>query len=101
MCHYLRRQQARLHDDESWAAGDPIASGVVEGACRHGVQDRRERAGMHWTIAGAHALLRLRGVALNGEGEAFMNYRIPQETARLYPHAERVEQTAWPLPLAA
>jgi hypothetical protein len=46
-------------------------------------------------------LLRLRWVALNGEWEAFMHYRLQQETARLYPHAERVEQGAWPLPMAA
>jgi hypothetical protein len=99
--NYLRRHQARMHYDEYLAAGYPIASGVVEGACRHVVKDRMERAGMHWTLPGAQALLRLRCVALNGEWEAFMNYRIQQETARLYPHAELVEQTAWPLPLAA
>jgi hypothetical protein len=101
ICNYLRRHQARMHDDEYLAAGYPIASGVIEGACRHVVKDRMERAGMHWTIPGAQALLRLRCVAINGEWEAFMRYRIQQETARLYPHAELVEQAEWPLPLAA
>jgi hypothetical protein len=56
---------------------------------------------MHWTLPGAHALLRLRCVARNGEWEAFLRYRIRQETARLYPHAELIEHAAWPLPLAA
>ena len=65
------------------------------------VKDRMERAGMHWTIPGAQALLRLRCVALNGEWEAFMRYRIQQETARLYPHAELVEHAKRPLPMAA
>lgn len=101
ICNYLRRHQARMHYDEYLAAGYPIASGVIEGACRHVVKDRMERAGMHWTIPGAQALLRLRCVAINGEWEAFMRYRIQQETARLYPHAELVEQAEWPLPLAA
>jgi hypothetical protein len=101
ICNYLRRHQSRMHYDEYLAAGYPIASGVIEGACRHVVKDRMERAGMHWTIPGAQALLRLRCVALNGEWEAFMHYRIQQETARLYPHAELVEQAAWPLPMAA
>jgi hypothetical protein len=68
MCHYLRRPPARMPYDEYWAAGDPIASGVIEGACRQGVKDRRERAGMHWTLPGAQALLRLRGIALKGGG---------------------------------
>lgn len=101
ICNYLRRHQARMHYDQYLAAGYPIASGVIEGACRHVVKDRMERAGMHWTLPGAQALLRLRCVALNGEWEAFMHYRIQQETARLYPHAKLVEQGAWPLPMAA
>jgi hypothetical protein len=101
ICNYLRRHQARMRYDEYLAAGYPIASGVIEGACRHVVKDRMERAGMHWTLPGAQALLRLRCVALNGEWEAFMRYRIQQETARLYPHAELVAQAEWPLPLAA
>ena len=41
------------------------ASGVIEGACRHVVKDRMERAGMHWTLPGAQALLNLRCVALD------------------------------------
>ena len=43
-----------------------------------------ERAGMHWTLPGAQALLDLRCVALNGEWEGFMKHYIHQETARLY-----------------
>jgi hypothetical protein len=101
ICNYLRRHQARMHYDEYLAAGYPIASGVIEGACRHGVKDRMERAGMHWTVPGAQALLRLRCVALNGEWEAFLHSRVQQETTRLYPHADLVDQAEWPLPLAA
>ncbi|MFZ1641987.1 MAG: ISKra4 family transposase, partial [Candidatus Contendobacter sp.] len=61
-----------------------IASGVIEGACRHVVKDRMERAGMHWTLPGAQALLNLRCVALNDEWEPFINHHIQSETARLY-----------------
>jgi hypothetical protein len=57
---------------------------VIEGACRHGVKDRMERAGMHWTLPGAQALLNLRCIALNDEWEPFMNHYIHQETTRLY-----------------
>jgi hypothetical protein len=60
-----------------------------------------ERAGMHWTVPGAQALLRLRCVALNGEWEAFLHSRVQQETARLSPHADLVDQAEWSLPLAA
>ena len=55
---YFDRHRDRIHDDQYLIAGYPIASGVIEGACRHGVKDRMERAGMHWrTLSGAQALL--------------------------------------------
>ena len=63
-----------------------IASGVIEGACRHVVKDRLERTGMHWTIPGAQAMLKLRCVALNGQWDEFTQlFRIQRETERLYP----------------
>jgi hypothetical protein len=98
---YFHHNQARLHYDQYLAAGYPIASGVIEGACRHVIKDRLERTGMHWTVPGAQALLQLRCVALNGDWEAFMTHYIEQETTRLYPHAHRVKQAEWPLLKAA
>jgi hypothetical protein len=35
----------------------PIASGVIEGACRHVVKDLMERSGMRWVLEGAHTML--------------------------------------------
>ncbi|MGZ9057575.1 ISKra4 family transposase [Methylomagnum sp.] len=81
---YFEHHRDRIHYDRYLAAGYPIASGVIEGACRHVVKDRMERAGMHWTLPGAQALLNLRCVALNDEWEPFMNHYIQHETARLY-----------------
>ena len=81
---YFDRHRDRIHYDQYLAAGYPIASGVIEGACRHVVKDRMERAGMHWTLPGAQALLNLRCVALNDEWEPFMNHYIQTETARLH-----------------
>ena len=81
---YFDRHRDRIHYDRYLAAGYPIASGVIEGACRHVVKDRMERAGMHWTLPGAQALLNLRCVALNDEWEPFMNHYIQHETTRLY-----------------
>jgi hypothetical protein len=81
---YFDRHRDRIHYDRYLAAGYPIASGVIEGACRHVVKDRMERAGMHWTLPGAQALLNLRCVALNDEWEPFMNHYIQHQTTRLY-----------------
>jgi hypothetical protein len=91
VCTYLEKNQGRMRYDEYLAAGYPIASGVIEGACRHLVKDRMERAGMHWTIPGAQAMLEVRSVYVSGHWEEYQAYRIEQETKRLYPYRELVE----------
>jgi hypothetical protein len=47
--------------------GYPIASGPIEGACRHLVNDRMERTGMRWHIEGAKAMLNTRSAYIYGE----------------------------------
>jgi hypothetical protein len=93
VCNYMEKNKERMRYDEYLAAGYPIASGVIEGACRHLVKDRMERAGMHWTVAGAQAMLEVRSVYLSGQWEEYQAYRIEQETQRLYPHRALVEQS--------
>jgi hypothetical protein len=81
---YLERNRQRMRYDEYLAAGYPIGSGVVEGACRHLVKDRMERAGMRWRREGAQAMLDLRATYLNNEWEAFWTYHVEREDDRLY-----------------
>jgi hypothetical protein len=95
ICGYLRKNRARMQYDVYLREGYPIASGVIEGACRHLIKDRMERAGMHWTEAGAQAMLDLRSVWISGHWEAFQTYRIEQETERLYPHRQIVAGEAF------
>lgn len=87
-CEYLEGNLRRMRYDEYIKAGYPIATGVIEGACRHVIKDRMERAGMRWKVPGAQAMLQLRAIHVNGDWDAFQAYRIQQETARLYPHAK-------------
>jgi hypothetical protein len=82
-CEYMKY-------DEYLAAGYPIGSGVVEGACRHLVKDRMEQAGMRWRIAGAGAILSLRAIYLNDEWDAFHADRIQTEQRKLYPYKKRL-----------
>ena len=96
ICSYLQNNAHRMHYDEYLAAGYPIASGVIEGACRHFVKDRMERSGMRWTIESAQAMLDVRSTYLNGDWDAFMAYRIEKETRRLYPYRELVEPIDMP-----
>ena len=70
---------------------------MIEGACRHLVKDRMERAGMRWKVPGAQAMLELRTVYTNGDWDAFQRYRIAYENARLYPHAGVLERIPWPI----
>jgi len=81
---YFERNRARMKYDEYLAAGYPIGSGVVEGACRHLVKDRLERAGMRWHPDGAQAMLNLRATYLNEEWDSFWAYHVEQEDERLY-----------------
>ena len=91
LCNYMENNRERMHYDEYLAKGYPIASGVIEGACRHLVKDRMERAGMHWTRLGAQAMLDVRSIHVNGDWEQYMMFRIERETKRLYPWRELVE----------
>ena len=95
ICGYLHKNRQRMRYDEYLAKGYPIASGVIEGACRHLVKDRMERAGMHWTLSGAQAMLNVRSVHLGGQWQAFQQFRIERATERMYPHRQLVAGDAF------
>jgi hypothetical protein len=97
ICNYLAKNRERMRYNEYLAKGYPIASGVIEGACRHYVKDRMERTGMSWVPVGAQAMLELRSTALNGDWDEFMGYRRERETERLYPHRHTLESVSWPM----
>ena len=91
---YFRRNQARMHYDRYLARGWPIASGVIEGACRHLVKDRCEGTGMRWTKPGAEALLSLRSVYVNGDWEAYHGFHRQRAYRRRYGQAALVYDLA-------
>jgi hypothetical protein len=87
---YFAARSDYMKYDEYLAAGYPIGSGVVEGACRHLVKDRMEQAGMRWRIAGAQAILSLRAIYVNDDWEAFHTDRIQTEQRKLYPYKKHL-----------
>lgn len=99
ICGYFHKNKHRMRYDVYLAKGYPIASGVIEGACRYVIKDRMERAGMRWTVEGAQAMLDLRTTYVNDQWEEFQTYRIEREIQRLHPH--RCHIVATPLPIAA
>src|SRR5262249_1921958 len=80
ICRYFAKNRQRMRYDEYLRQGYPIASGGIEGACRHLIKDRMERAGMHWTPEGAQAMLDLRSVWIGGHWEAFQTQRMEHES---------------------
>lgn len=100
--NYFERNLPYMAYDYYLAQGWPIASGVIEGACRHLVKDRFELSGMRWTQAGAENLLHLRAVAENGDWDDYHEFRKQQRHARLYnlpfPVQARLEDQALDLP---
>ncbi len=81
---YLERNAPYMDYATYLARGWPIATGVIEGACRHLVKDRCELSGMRWTLAGAEALLHLRCIHENGDWDAYHAFRRRQRHHRLY-----------------
>src|SRR6202158_1875079 len=90
-CNYFEKNAQRMRYDEYLKAGYPIASGVIEGACRHVIKDRMAQGGMRWTLAGAEAMLNVRSVCASSEWENFGTWRQAEEAQRLHPHRVMVK----------
>jgi hypothetical protein len=87
---YLTAKQPYLHYRQALAMGWPIATGVIEGACRHLVKDRLAITGARWSLPGAEAVLLLRTLITNGDFDTYWNYHIQQEHQRV--HTSRYQQ---------
>ncbi|MFQ5757978.1 MAG: ISKra4 family transposase [Acidiferrobacterales bacterium] len=79
---YLHDYRPYLHYDQYLAAGLPIATGVIEGACRHLVKDRMDVTGARWSLAGAEAVLKLRSLHASGDFEEYWRFHQAQERQR-------------------
>jgi len=97
---YFRGNAERMQYADFLAAGYPIASGVIEGACRTVIKDRMERAGMRWVFDGAHAMMGLRSIHLSDLWNDFFAYRMGKEQERLYPD-NAANDDLLPMPLAS
>ncbi len=86
VCGYLEKHAHRMHYDRYLAAGYPIATGVIEGACRHLVKGRMERSGMRWRLAGAQPMLHVRTVYQSSYWDDFHQRRMAAEQPQLHPH---------------
>jgi hypothetical protein len=86
VCGYFTTHADRMCYDKYLAAGCPIATGVIEGACRHLVKDRMERSGMRWTQTGAQAMLDVRAVHQSAYWDEFHQHRIDRQIESTKPY---------------
>jgi hypothetical protein len=90
--NYFESHAERMRYDEYLSKGYPIATGVIEGACRHLVKDRMERSGMRWTLEGAKAMLNVRAVHESKHWDQFQETRRTNESKRFDPYRFLVQQ---------
>jgi hypothetical protein len=82
---YLTGHLGRLRYDTALAKGWPIATGAIEGACRHLIGDRLDITGSRWGLAGAEAVLKLRALNDNGDFADYWTFHLAREHERHYP----------------
>lgn len=78
---YLLNHQSYMHYDRYLAAGMPIGTGVIEGACRHLVCDRMDGVA-RWSLKGAEAVMRMRALRSSGDFDQYWSYHVKQEYQR-------------------
>lgn len=79
---YLVNNHKLFHYDRALAAGLPLATGAIEGACRHLLKDRLAITGARWSLRGAEAVLKLRSLRSSGDFEEYWAFHLTQECLR-------------------
>jgi hypothetical protein len=81
-CDYLIKYAPLMNYCHYMNEGFPIATGVIEGACRHLIKDRLDITGARWGLHGAEAILKIRSLKSSGDFEKYWQFHITQEQAR-------------------
>lgn len=95
---YLCKHRNHMRYGDALRAGLPIATGVIEGACRYLVRDRMDRTGARWSLDGAEAVLRLRALRANGDFDAYWDHHIRAEKVRVHERLYADGKPPSPLP---
>lgn len=86
---YLTGKREFLRYDQALQDGGPIATGVIEGACRHLIADRLNLGGARWGLDGAEAVLTLRAVMSNGDFPEYWRFHLRWSTSGFTPALSR------------
>lgn len=80
--NYLLKYSPYLRYNEYLQQGMPIATGVIEGACRYLIKDRMDITGARWSLNGAEAILKLRSIRASGDFDDYWKFHELQEFYR-------------------
>jgi len=72
---YICNNRRRMRYPQFHKKGFCTSTGVVEAGCKVVIGTRLKRAGMHWTVRGANAIIALRCSKLSGRFEDFWERR--------------------------
>jgi len=92
--NYLTNKAPYLNYRAALIQGWPIATGIIEGACRHLVKDRFDITGARWGLAGAEAILKLRAIIANGDFDEYWRFHLARE--RRHVHEARYDNHTIP-----
>jgi hypothetical protein len=81
---YLDNRKAYLDYAAALAKGWPIATGIVEGACRYLIKDRMDITGARWSLQGAEAILKLRALIASGDLETYWRFYLRREHEHIH-----------------
>ena len=76
---YLENKKDYLDYAALLKDGWPVATGMIEGACRHIVKDSMEVTGARWGLDGAEAVLKLRALIATGDFEDYWRFHLRRE----------------------
>ena len=79
---YLLKYRSYLRYDEYLQNGFPIATGIIEGACRHLVADRMDITGARWGLERAEAVLKIRALRASNDFDDYWDYHKRREQQR-------------------
>jgi len=79
---YIGENRSRMRYPEFHAQGLCTSTGVVEAGCKLAIGTRLKRAGMHWSVQGADAIIALRCTILSSRFEDFWERRTEHAACR-------------------
>jgi hypothetical protein len=79
---YIANRAPYMHYEHYLKKGYPIATGVIEGACRYLIKDRMDFTGARWSLTGAEAVLKLRSLVKSGDFDEYWQFHLQHEFER-------------------